>query len=138
MERCAKLIKMIHDEIKKRANNQLSEHNLTMMQIDALMLLGEAADKTLSLKELEKMLHVAQSTSANIIRRLEEKHFVEAFTDADDKRIKMVRITPQGEHSWQVAKASMDEAEEALLAELDEEERTQFSFLLQKVYNGLK
>ncbi len=50
----------------------------------------------------------------------------------------MVRITPQGEHSWQVAKASMDEAEEALLAELDEEERTQFSFLLQKVYNGLK
>lgn len=39
---------------------------------------------------LEKILHVAQSTAAGIINRLEQKGLVTGFGDYSDKRIKLL------------------------------------------------
>lgn len=42
-----------------------------MAQCGALLILNEAPQKQMALKELEKQLRVAQSTAAGIVNRLE-------------------------------------------------------------------
>lgn len=131
------LIKQIHDALEKHTNNALRDKDLTMAQLNALLALSHSSEKQASLKELERILRVAQSTTAGIISRLEQKGFVESFGDAADKRIKIVRITSLGEKFCQLAEQGMEEAESILLAGLTDIESDMFLSLLQKVSNNL-
>lgn len=135
---CGRLVKQIHDGLEKQANNDLRTHDLTMAQVSVLMLLNDADKGTLALKEIEKALHVAQSTSAGIVSRLEQKGFVESFGDAQDRRIKLVRITEAGRQCCGEARANMDHADDILLAGLSEEERTILRMLLVRVCRNVQ
>lgn len=135
---CGKLIKLINDTLEKQANNSLRDQDLTMTQLSALIELNNLPEKQAPLKELERTLHVAQSTAAGIIARLEQKGMVEGFGDASDKRIKMVRITPLGAQYCESTEQRVTEAEEMLLAGLTETERGIFYSLLKKVADTIK
>ena len=135
---CGKLIKQIHDELRKNANNAMRSQDMTMAQLDVLLELDCAPEKRRSLKELEQILHVAQSTAAGIIARLEQKGFVESFGDTADRRIKLVRITPAGTDCANSARQSMLEAEARLLCALTETERDIFFALLEKVHASMR
>ena len=132
------MIKQIHDRLEKRANNTLRPKDLTMMQVAVLMSLQEAAEKQLSMKEIERYFKVAQSTIAGIISRLEQKGFVEAFGDPDDKRVKLAHITSAGEACCVEAERYMHEAEEALLRGFSQEERVTFHALLTRAADNIK
>lgn len=132
------LFKQIHDRLEKQSNNALRAKDLTMMQVSVLMALQKNAGQQLSMKELERHFGVAQSTIAGIVSRLEQKGLVEAFGDAADKRIKLVRITPAGELCCAEAAIQMDAAEEKLLQGFSSEERVLLNHLLTKVCNNLK
>lgn len=134
---CSTLIKQIHDEMEKRANNSLRAQDLTMAQVGVLLELYQASEKQLALKELERRMHVAQSTAAGIVVRLEQKGFVESLGSQEDRRIKQVRITPSGEGCCLVAQEQMKRAEAELLEGLTETERSIFLSLLQKVCDTL-
>ena len=130
---CGKLIKQIHDELEKQANNALSSQNLTLTQMRVLMELESIPSRQLPLKELESLLHVAQSTAAGIVVRLEQKGYVESFTDPNDRRAKMVSITASGLECCKKAQSHIKNMEEQLLSELTELEKNQFYNLLQKI-----
>ena len=135
---CGTLIKQIHDGLEKQANNSLRTQGLTMSQMGVLIELHFSPEKQMPLKELERRLHVAQSTAAGIVARLEKKVFVVGFGDASDRRIKMLRITPAGEECCQLADQHMAAFEENLLTGLTEAERTTFVALLERVAGNLK
>lgn len=135
---CGALIKKINDEMEKNANNVLRAEDLTFSQIGALLELNSAPEGRLTLKELEKRLHVAQSTAAGIVSRLERKALVEAFGDPQDRRIKIIQITPKGIERVQTADLHRMEAEELLLSGLTETEKTIFYSLLKKVCDTLQ
>ncbi len=134
---CGLLIKQINDELRKNANNALRPLDITLAQLDALAELEQSPDGQRSLKELEQILHVAQSTAAGIVARLEQKGFAEGFGDAGDRRIKRVRITPAGTECVHAAFHHREEAETKLLSGLTETERDIFYSLLKKVQNSL-
>lgn len=134
---CGLLLKQIHDEMSKNANNALRSQNITLAQLEVLDLLDQAPEGRYSLKELEQILHVAQSTAAGIISRLEQKGFVAGYGDAADRRIKRVQITPAGVECVRTALHHRAEAEEVLLSNLTEAERNLFYMLLKKVRNSL-
>ena len=134
---CGRLIKQIHDEIQKTVNNALRSQDMTLAQLEALLELDQAPENQLSLKELERRLHIAQSTTAGIIMRLEQKGFVEGFGDFGDRRIKLVRLTPAGADCLILAQGSRTEIEGKLLSGLTETERHIFFTLLKKVRNTL-
>ena len=136
-QECGPLLKQINDEMRKNANNALRTKDLTLTQLEALVQLEQAPEGQYSLKELEQILHVAQSTAAGIMSRLEQKGYVEGFGDAGDRRIKLVRITPAGVECVHTALHHRAEAEERLLSGLTEAERNIFYMLLQKVRNSL-
>lgn len=134
---CGLLIKQINDELRKNGNNALRAQDMTLTQLDALAELDRAPEGRRSLKELEQILHVAQSTAAGIIARLEQKGFAEGFGDAVDRRVKLVRITPAGVECVRSALHHRAEAEEKLLSGLTETERDIFYTLLKKVRDSL-
>ena len=134
---CGKLIKLIHDELEKQANSTLSSQNLTLTQMRVLMELESVPEHQLSLKDLESLLHVAQSTTAGIAVRLEQKGFVESFSDETDRRAKKISITPAGMGCCKNAASHVKDMEAQLLSGLTETEKTQFRDLLAKVYRGL-
>ncbi len=134
---CGFYIKHINDVLQRDSNNALRSQDLTLSQIVVLLQLENAPNGELSLKDLEKRLQVAQSTAAGIIVRLEHKKFVEAFSSAEDKRIKMVRITQSGLACCASAQLQMQQTEERLLSQLTETERILFITLLKKVSDSL-
>lgn len=134
---CGALIKQIHDELEKNANNAMRIQNITIAQCVALVVLHGAPEQQMSLKELERQLHVAQSTAAGVVARLEQKELVESFGSPEDRRIKIVRLTPAGVERCRMAEQNMQEAEENLLSGLTETERSIFLSLLKKVRDTL-
>ena len=130
---CGKLIKQLNDELEKQANNELSSQNLTLTQMRVLMELEAISERQLPLKELESLLHVAQSTAAGIVVRLEQKGYVESFSDANDRRVKRVAITAAGMECCKNAQSHIKNMEVQLLSKLTEEEKIQFCNLLQKI-----
>lgn len=134
---CGAMIKQIHDELEKQANNALRPQDLTMAQVGVLLTLNEADGRQFSLKDLEQIFHVAQSTAAGIVSRLEQKGLVEPFGDPEDKRIKKIRITPKGVERCREAEMQMIQTEARILSGLTETEQTIFLTLLQKVRDSL-
>lgn len=135
---CGTLLKKINDEMGKNANNVLRDKGLTFSQICALLELAKAPEGRLNLKELEKRLHVAQSTAAGIVSRLERKALVKTLGDAEDRRVKVVMITPAGLDRVQEADMNRMQAEDHLLSSLTETEKNIFYSLLKKVYDTLQ
>lgn len=130
---CGKLIKQIHDELEKQANSALSSQNLTLAQMHVLMELDAVQEHQLTLKQLEGVLHVAQSTVAGIVSRLEQKGYVVCFADANDRRIKRVSITTAGLECCKDAQEHIKDMEDSLLSGLTEPEKEMFCSLLLKI-----
>lgn len=134
---CGTLIKQIHDELEKNANNAMRADDITIAQCSVLLALHEASEQQLTLKELERLLRVAQSTAAGIVSRLEQKGLAEGFASPEDKRIKTVRITSRGIECCKHAERNMQKAEDRLLSGLTETEREILLRLLRKVRDTL-
>lgn len=132
-KRCGALIKQINDELEKNANNALRSQDLTLTQMGALVELASMEGYEMSLKELEKKLHVAQSTAAGIVSRLERKGLVESFGNLKDRRVKIVRLTKAGLERVRASDSHRLHAEEQLLSGLTETEKDIFFALLKKV-----
>ena len=136
-EHCASLIRQINCATEKRINNELRESDLTHAQICLSFVLIEKEEGQCSLKNLEKHLHLAQSTTLGIVRRSEEKGLVECFPDPDDRRSKSVRITQRGIDLCSKIRSDVQNTESWLLAALTPEEQEVFRSLLTKVRNSL-
>ena len=134
---CGALIKQLHDALEKSANNHMRADGITMTQCGALLALRDAPEEQMPLKELERALHVAQSTAAGVVARMEQKGLLEGFSDPDDRRVKMVRLTPAGRENCLSAERGMEQTEEQLLSGLNEEEREIFLRLLKRVRDSL-
>ena len=134
---CSILLKQLHDVQEKNINNTLRNLDLTFSQINVLRALVHSTDKQMSLKELEKILHVAQSTTARIVTKMESKGLIDSFSDVSDKRIKYIRLTQYGEQYSSNAKQKLEEEETRLLSSLTETEKMVFVSLLQKITSNL-
>lgn len=130
---CGMLIRQIHNALEKRVNNQLKAKGLTLSQMSALIEILNTPARKLTFKELEKCLSLAQSTTAGLISRLEQKKLVSVSGDANDKRIKYVEITSLGEQFCNEAKQEMELTEKMLMKNLSAAERKSLLSLLEEV-----
>ena len=139
MEECrtAGQIKIINETLEKEAHNTVREKKLTSVQMHVLMLLLGREEHTLPLKEIERRLHVAQPTAAGIVVRLEQKGFLESSVSREDRRVKLIRLTEEGERQCRDCISHAREAEERVRSALTEREYTEFSGLLEKIIRSL-
>ena len=90
-----------------------------------------------SLSELAEMMEVEKATAGRMIDRLVANGWVERRTQADDRRVKRVYLTPEAERVhkriWRVAEDTVN----AGLADLSEKESKQLMGLLQRIKKTL-
>ncbi len=135
---CGFIIKQINDIMEKNANNMLRSQELTMTQAGMLIELDKRKDKTASFKELEKIFSVAQSTIVGIVKRLEQKGWVEIINDTQDMRVRYAHLTLTGQEKCKEGYKHMAEAEKNLTNALTDDEKEKFKKLLNKVRNSIQ
>lgn len=131
------LLKQLHDEMERSANNDMRADDITVTQLGTLLILNGTPGNQLTLKELERELRVAQSTAAGIVSRLEQKEMVEGMSFSGDRRVKLVRLTEKGAACCQRMEMQMHQAEARLLSGLTQEEQEILMALLRKVRDSL-
>lgn len=132
-ESCLILIKQLEVSMGRRMNNEMKEMDMTLTQVRVLSLLLGFPEKQATLKDLEKKLQLSQSVTAGIIKRLEQRKYIESFGDSEDKRIKIVQITPLGEQQCICSDKILSNLEEEMLSCLSEHEIITLRSLLKKV-----
>lgn len=132
-ESCLVLIKQLETYIGRRINNEMKELDTTMTQARALSILLNCPDQQASLKDLEKKLELSQSVTAGIIKRLEQRRYIESFGNSGDKRIKIVKITPLGEQQCRSSDKILHRVEQEVFSCLSEREIALLQDLLHKV-----
>lgn len=132
------LINQINNIQEKRLNHALKAQDITLSQAKALSILLHHPERQATLKDLEKKLDLAQSVTAGIVARLEQKNYVESFGDQHDKRIKIVRITPLGEQKYLISQTALSELEKTAFSMLTDNEKQQLNSLLLIVRNTLQ
>lgn len=131
------MIRQINSATEKRINNEMRNTDLTHAQICLIFSLIEKGNGCCCLKDLERHLRLAQSTTLGIVKRSEEKGLVECFHDPEDRRSKSVRVTQKGIDLCNQIRSNVQNTENWLLAALSEEEKDLFRTLLAKVRNDL-
>ena len=131
---CGEIMKRLYDMIEKDANSEMQKEDVTLSQMKMLAFLRGKADRSATLKEMERYFDVSQAT---IAARLEKKGMIAGYTDERDRRIKHVRLTEDGRELCVRARASMDRVEERLLSPLSSEERSLMRSYLMRMYDYL-
>ncbi len=137
-QECIYSIKQLHDSLEKHLNSNLKKSDLTMTQMGALCMLNYEKQGMCTLKEFEQILHLAQSTTVGIVKRLEQKGLVSCSVDSKDRRNKYVQITPKGEALCGPAVASMNTVTEDLFVGMTEEEMSTLIHLAKKLCENMK
>lgn len=135
---CIYAIKEMHDSIKRHADGVLRQYGLTMVQMGALTLLNMKGNGECTFKEFEQLLHLAQSTTVEIVKRLEQKGYVTTHADAQDKRIKKVRITQVGIALSDSTVDMVRTMSRKMFSGLSEEEIETFVNVTKKIYDNIQ
>lgn len=134
---CHQLIRQINCALQKNANNELRAEDLTFAQVHLLFTLQRQPEGTCPLKELERLMGIAQSTTAGLVKRSAEKGLVELQDDPNDRRVKLAHITEKGLKVCEDTVEKIRCTEARMIHLLTEEETGELIRLLNKVYTAV-
>jgi DNA-binding MarR family transcriptional regulator len=133
---CGYLIKQISDGMGTKANNQLKEHGLTMMQANILDFLHRKGEDV-PLKKIETAFRISQPTVSGLCHRMEQKGLIVLRQDPSNMSAKTASLTEKGETLVKEAGKETAAMEETLLKGMDEAQRKELQQLLQKILINL-
>ncbi len=129
---------MLYNIIQKKCQNAVKDLGITMSQGGVIAAIMEDSQGQITLKDLEKKLQLSQSVTAGLVSRLEQKGFVESFGCEEDKRIKIIRVTPLGKEKCQAGQEILMEVEEEILEPLSDAEKDDMYKTLRKLLDHNK
>ena len=132
-----KQLKMIHKTFEERRNKHLLKYNLSSSQQEILFYLGFHEGEPIHQREIEKWFHLKNPTVTGILNRLEEKGFIVRKTKEDDKRFRIIELTEKSRCLMQEMREEMHQMDDKIYGCMTEEERRQFSELLERVLKSL-
>lgn len=117
------VLRQIDLSLMRYCENSEECSDLTESQMKVLLTLNHTENHILSMKELEKALGVAQSTTVGIIARLEKRGYVTGIVEPHDRRVKLVRLTDEGLMRAKKLEKFLKHLEEEMMEEVAPEER---------------
>ncbi len=90
-------------KIRTTFNQQVTAHGLTYPRARALFRL--AAKQEMTQSELAFELEVEQATMVRLLDRMEENGLIERRPDANDRRVKLISLTPHGQEQAALVRA---------------------------------
>lgn len=130
------LINMISNRIKRLADENLVNENVTVEQVKVMGMIFRRGG-TVSQKEIELAFGVRRSTVTSAMQNLEKKGYIERYPNPEDSRSKLVTLTEAGQKKNKKLRSFMDELETRLTEGLDSEESEELRRLLEKVLNNI-
>ena len=130
------LIKTINDKLKARADRDLKSRGLTLAQSRVLGFL-HGRDGRATQKEIEEFMEVSHPTVVGIVSRMEQSGYVTTWIDPQNKRNKMVQLTPQANLEGETLDLTIRAQEERMLRGLTPEQVTQLEQFLLVIYQNL-
>ena len=125
------LLPRLGSETRRRLAERLAEEGLKLGDYAAIVLLNEL--ESAPQQTLARLLSIDRSNLVDIIDRLEASGAAERRPDPADRRRYAVRLTAKGREILERCAAAAQEVDDALLSDLDEDERRMLMHLLGKV-----
>lgn len=113
--------KIISDKIKVSADAELKSHGLTLTQSRVLAFINHKGGQA-GQKEIEEYLQVSHPTVAGLVSRMEQKGFLVACQDPNDRRTNIVKLTEKAMSVVQEIEAGVRSQDEKLLRSLTDEQ----------------
>ena len=129
------LLALLGQEAMRRLRAAHAAVELSPRSFQLLGLLHDRGD--MSQADLHETMGVDPSTLVQLLNPLEERGLVTRRRDARDRRRHVVSLTAAGERQLDRAATAQREAEDALFATLDAEQRRQLAELLLAVRGGI-
>jgi len=126
-----KLMGHIHRSFHRVADPQLREHGFAMGQLPVLMALKDGRPH--SQAELARLAQVEQPSMAQLLARMERDGLVERIPDPDDRRSRLVLLTPQCRERMHESRAVMQAIGAEALSEFTPEERAELGRLVRRL-----
>jgi DNA-binding MarR family transcriptional regulator len=105
--------------------------DLTPVQYAAMVAIQE--NEGIDATRLSAQIAFDRSTLGNVLERLEARGFVERYSSPDDKRVKLLRLTPQGRTVTRRAEAAVRRTQDRILAPLEPADRRVLLGLLAQI-----
>ncbi|XOB62360.1 MarR family winged helix-turn-helix transcriptional regulator [Campylobacterota bacterium DY0563] len=94
-------------------------------------------DNTLSQNELSKNLGKDKTTISRTLDALEKKSYIIRIPTQEDKRVKTINLTPEGQRVLNKTKIVIENFREAMIEDLSEDEVDIMFKLLDKISNNI-
>ena len=130
-EQVAHLLRRAHQRASSLFLSVLGEHQLTPTQFFAMARLHERGQ--LSQNRLGRLAAMDPATIQGVIRRLEERGYIQRTPDANDRRRMVLRLTSSGSSLVDQLLDHADGVSEAILEPLETGERDLFVDLLKRL-----
>ena len=131
----ALLLALLGHVAMRRLRDTHTAHNLSPRQFHLLGLLHDQG--AMGQRELGATVGADPSILVTMLNPLEADGLISRDRDAEDRRRHLVSLTPAGEQQLIRAATAQREAEDALLAGLDDEQREQLRVLLTALQQSL-
>src|SRR5574338_613249 len=94
LDRIVETVVYLQAESRRLAKDQAAKHGVTATQLNALKLLQNVGD--LSLSDLSKRMSATNSAITGLVDRMVEAKLVAREQSAEDRRVWKIRLTPEG------------------------------------------
>ena len=131
------LLKILNEQIRKRADKELVAYDLTFAQMQVMWFVHSRGGETTQ-KEIEKFFRVSHPTVAGLISRMEKKGFLETRVNPEDRRGRLVGTTKKADQFRDVSIQNRKDTEKMLRAHLSDEELSELKRMLKIIYKNLK
>lgn len=119
-----------------RARMQEQDANLTRGALRCLLYVGHHPRCTH--KDLMAYLHADKAQIARTLSEMEDNQWMERVPDPEDRRSRLLQLSPRGCELYARMRASRSKVGEDLLRECSEDQQAQLLALLTQVCAGLK
>ena len=127
----SRLVKIVYTMLRRELERMTRQAGLTQAQWSALGVLYHCPGATNS--DLESILLIERPSVTSLIKGMERKGWVVRKDNPEDARSKRFFLTEKGRMLAESTRSMADRADEAVLAALSDDERSQLRRLLEKV-----
>lgn len=135
-------IKMTSELIDKKINCELKELNITASQMRILIeIYGRSTNENgceVLMKDLERTFDLTQATIQGTVSRMEKKGYLVTYHIPRDKRIKGVRLTPEGESIVNLALDKVEFVQNKIYTDFTVDEANNFIYLIEKICDAIR
>jgi DNA-binding MarR family transcriptional regulator len=131
LDRIVETIIYLVTESRRLSKDEATRHGITPTQLSVLKLLHEIGD--LSLGTLSREIRAHNSTVTGIVDRMESAGLVERARSDEDRRVWIIRLSPQGRKLAERARVSPWDTLRDALSALSPADQERLTAILKKV-----